>query len=226
MIGDCPKAKLKGMERAFYKSFYVYGRDDPQRGYEKMTDLVRVSFLFDDFVDLYKCYDVIDTLSEQTLGGLLRVKDRFQPPSMPFGYRDMLINVMCPRSKIVAEIQLHFVGFYKYKKISHRMYKRARLFQREEGNLAYDYADTQVRPKFGTKKVYEVTPDDVDGGGDQKEGDDWRALLKKWGLSMFADKFEENGWDDPEFWHEMTDEELKDVMKMKGGHLKKWKHRL
>merc|ERR1711997_968309 len=100
---------------------------------------------------------------------------------MPFGYRDMLINVMCPRSKIVAEIQLHFVGFYKYKKISHRMYKRARLFQREEGNLAYDYADAQVRPKFGTKKVYEVTADD---------NQDWRALLDKWGLSMFADAFE------------------------------------
>ena len=140
-----PKAKLKGMERAFYKSFYVYGKDDDE-GYKRMTDLVRVSLVFETFEDLYKCYDVIETVSEQTLGGVLRVKDRFHPRTVPFGYRDLLINVMwyapyivfvlfcvvlhfCPRalspkSKIVAEIQLHFMPFYKYKKISHKMYKR------------------------------------------------------------------------------------------------------
>ena len=93
MKEERPKAKLKGMERAFYKSFYVYGKDDAE-GYKRMTDLVRVSLIFDTFEDLYKCYDVIDILSEQTLGGLLRVKDRFHPRSVPFGYRDMLINVM------------------------------------------------------------------------------------------------------------------------------------
>merc|ERR1712173_324804 len=124
-------------------------------------------------------------------------------------------NVMCPSSKIVAEIQLHFVGFYKYKKISHRMYKRARLFQREEGNLAYDYADAQVRPKLGTQQVYEVKPEDVDGDDDQKDDGDWRSLLDKWGFSKFADAFEENGCDDPRFWHEMTDQELKEDMGMK-----------
>ena len=93
MMEERPKAKLKGMERAFYKSFYVYGRKDP-KGYQRMTDLVRVSLGFDNFVDLYKCFDVIDLLSEQTLGGLLRVKDRFHPRSVPFGYRDLLINVL------------------------------------------------------------------------------------------------------------------------------------
>lgn len=93
MKEDRPKAKLKGMDRAFYKAFYVYGKDDDE-GYQRMTDLVRVSLVFDTFEDLYKCFDVLDILSEQTLGGLLRVKDRFHPQTVPFGYRDLLINVM------------------------------------------------------------------------------------------------------------------------------------
>ena len=93
MMEERPKAKLKGMERAFYKSFYVYGKDDFE-GYKRMTDLVRVSLVFETFEDLYKCFDILDTISETTLGGLLRVKDRFHPRSVPFGYRDLLINVM------------------------------------------------------------------------------------------------------------------------------------
>ena len=36
-------------------------------------------------------------------------------------------SVHSPKSKIVAEIQLHFLTFYKYKKISHKMYKRGML---------------------------------------------------------------------------------------------------
>ena len=105
MKEERPKAKLKGMERAFYKSFYVYGKDDVE-GYKRMTDLVRVSLVFETFEDLYKCYDVIDTLSEQTLGGVLRVKDRFHPRSVPFGYRDLLINVMWYGTYILSA---HFV---------------------------------------------------------------------------------------------------------------------
>jgi len=58
MKEERPKAKLKGMERAFYKSFYVYGKED-NKGYEKMTDLVRVSLVFNTFEDLYKCFNAL-----------------------------------------------------------------------------------------------------------------------------------------------------------------------
>merc|ERR1712106_962876 len=34
--------------------------------------------------------------------------------------------------------------------------------------------------------------------------EDRRALLDKWGLSKFVDKFEDNGYDDPRFWPEIT----------------------
>eukprot|EP01084_Bolivina_argentea_P060489 110514_1 len=107
-------AKCKKIERAFYKAFYVY---PDKNGYKQMTDILRCSLVFDNFENLYKCFSVIEILAEQTSGGILRVKDRYHPTTMPFGYRDLLINIFCPESTIVAEIQLHFVEFYKYKTI-------------------------------------------------------------------------------------------------------------
>jgi len=47
------------------------------------------------------------------------------------------------------------------------------------------------------------------------------ALLAKWGMSRYWKKMEEDGWDDPRDWHEMTTEDLKEVG-FKGGHLRKW----
>jgi len=127
----------------------------------------------------------------------------------------------------VAEIQLHHKLFYKHKKISHKMYKRARLFERPEGNLAYNYADTFLRPKLGTQKVYEVTKDDMGGDDDAKgnESDeevDFRTLLNKWGFGKFADVFEENGYEDPSFWSEIPEEELVDDLGFKKGHIRRW----
>ena len=75
--------------------------------------------------------------------------------------------------------------------------------------------------------MYELTKDDMAGDDDAKENeseeeDDWKTLLTKWGLAKFADAFEEEGYDDPQFWHEISENDLKDDMGMKKGHLKKW----
>eukprot|EP01083_Nonionella_stella_P030323 83151_1 len=123
-------AKAKNIERAFYKAFYVYARDKKEsEGFKEMTDVLRCSLVFDDFNALYRCFTVIEELAkENDNGGILRCKDRFAGEKVPFGYRDLLINIYCPGSKIVCEIQLQHQMFYKYKKISHIMYKKARLF--------------------------------------------------------------------------------------------------
>eukprot|EP01084_Bolivina_argentea_P171390 296940_1 len=101
-------AHCKKIERAFYKAFYVYSSEANDEGYKEMTDVIRCSIVFDNFEDLYKAYMVIEEIAEKDLdGGILRLKDRFNPQHMPFGYRDLLINVYCPGSKIVCEMQLH-----------------------------------------------------------------------------------------------------------------------
>ena len=173
---------------------------------------------------MYKAYAIIEEVAEKDLpGGILRLKDRFNPKEMPFGYRDLLINVYCPGCKIVCEMQLHHKLFYQLKKISHRMYVKARLFEREGYNAAYQYATTYVKPRVGDK-CYEISDDDVvyalpgtkTGGGDDAKGDDddeevdWRGLLKSWKLDKYADKFEDEGWDDPEDWNELSVEILRD----------------
>ena len=105
----------------------------------------------------------------------------------------------------------------------------ARLFEREEGNLAYDYGDKFLRPKLGTQKVYVITKDDNSDGdmhrskaNDSDEDENWKELLTKWGLKKFIDAFDDNGYDDPQFWHEIEESELTDDMGMKKGHLRKW----
>jgi len=119
-------AKEKNIERAFYKSYYVYGAIYGKQGYEQMTDLLRCSIVFDNFIDLYKCYGIIEEITKSNgSGGILRVKDRFDPENIAFGYRDMLINVTVPEHGIICEIQLHHNLFYQHKKISHEMYKKS-----------------------------------------------------------------------------------------------------
>jgi len=48
------KVSCKNIERAFYKTYYVYMGDHKQ-----MTDLMRCSFVFDNFVDLYRAFSIM-----------------------------------------------------------------------------------------------------------------------------------------------------------------------
>lgn len=218
-IMESSGAKEKNIERAFYKSFYVYTGDDGKSdmGFQRMTDLLRASLVFDDWENMYRCFAVIEQMAKE-FGGILRVKDRFNPQNMEFGYRDLLINVNCPKSKvpIVCEIQLHHKMFYKFKKISHSMYKKARIFQIGDKNLAYQYADEHIRAVVGDK-TYEVE--------EEKEEDPNIAsknLLAEWNLSQYAEKLiDEEGWDDPAFWTDLKEEHLKE-MGFKPGQINKF----
>merc|ERR1712228_677877 len=169
---------------------------------------------------------IIELLAEQSVGGILRVKDRFHLQHIPFGYRDMLINVVCPGSKIVTEIQLHFEPLSKYKKISHAMYKRARLFERETENLAYKYSTKYLRPKIGSNKFYEPSKDDMIDDDDQenetKAVKSFDVLLQEWGLEKYIEKMRDEGWDDVRDWIDLTDDDLKNDIGFSKGHIRKW----
>ena len=172
---------------------------------------------------------MIEEIADKELdGGILRLKDRFNPKQMPFGYRDLLINVYCPGCKIVCEVQLHHVLFYNFKKISHRMYVKARLFEREGYNEAYRYADQYVRPRV-KDRCYQVQDDDFErqeSAPDSKEQEEeeeinFRDLLKSWKLDKYADMMEEEGWEDPIDWKKLTEDEFKDDLGFSKGM--RWK---
>jgi len=158
----------KSIDRAFYKAFYVYGEKFGDAGYQHMTDVMRCSLVFDNFFDLYRCFALIERLckTDEIAGGILRVKDRFHPARVPFGYRDLMINIYAPESKIVAEIQLHHALFYRHKQVSHDVYKKARLFEEGDVNMAYLYADQNMRSVVA-QRVYAVQ-DEVDEKVEEK----------------------------------------------------------
>eukprot|EP01083_Nonionella_stella_P163184 536322_1 len=230
-------ARGKNIERAFYKSFYVYSVTHGDEGFKQMTDVLRCSLVFDSFNDLYQCFGVIEQLSKaNNNGGILRCKDRFDPGKVIFGYRDILINMYCPGSKVVTEIQLHHTLFYKRKKISHTMYKKARLFEENEENMAYKYADEHIRKVIGDK-IYEIqdgdeNDDDYDEEKDEDEDDIFEehecemsaeALFEKWKLTKYTQSFiEDEGFDEPEIWVDITLNELKGDYGFKAGHAKKF----
>ncbi|ETO13613.1 hypothetical protein RFI_23753 [Reticulomyxa filosa] len=106
------KVVVKNVERTFYKTnyviiyvhffwycfekkktYYVYRGDHTQ-----LTDLLRCSFVFDSFADLYKAFSVLEEVASKNddVKGILRAKDRFTPANVPFGYRDLLVNLYCP----------------------------------------------------------------------------------------------------------------------------------
>eukprot|EP01083_Nonionella_stella_P272746 925022_1 len=161
-------AKSKGIERAFYKTFYVYNGD-----FKRMLDMLRCSFVFDNFEDLYNAVVIFDEYSKSKCDGILRIKDRFEAKTIPFGYRDLMINTRCPNSKIICEIQFHHSQFYKLKKPSHAMYKKARLFEYDGKNDAYEYAQIHIRPN---KKDATLTVDDDAQNDDDVMGMDLHGL--------------------------------------------------
>eukprot|EP01083_Nonionella_stella_P307433 1080443_1 len=149
------EGQKKGIERAFYKSFYSY--HDKEDGFRYLTDILRCSIKFVDFENLYRAFQYIHEEMKDKLE-ILRVKDTFNSPSEPNGYRHLMINVLVKGEDvlegIICEIQLHHETFYDAKRVSHRMYKKTRLFDTEHGNEAYNYAVKYVRPVIGRFKVY------------------------------------------------------------------------
>ncbi|ETO32152.1 hypothetical protein RFI_04962 [Reticulomyxa filosa] len=146
-----------------------------------MTDLMRCSFVFDNFVDLYRAFSIVKKMANENTsikGGILRAKDRFNPKEVAFGYRDLLVNLNCPGTGLVCEVQFHHEIFYKYKKDSHYVYKRARLFEMGDRNMAYDYVTEHIKPKIGKNEQYVPRNFDKDQGSDEEGGEEGKTTTK------------------------------------------------
>ena len=190
---------------------------------------------------MYRCYGIIEELAKSNgSGGILRVKDRFNPVHMDFGYRDMLINIKCKGSHIIAEVQLHHDLFYRYKAASHNMYKKgtfvfvifialfsvfcllihtARLFEVNKVNLAYIYARKNLRNVVGDK-VYAI-----DDEKKETEDDPWE-LLDQWKLDQYGEMLiEQEGYDIVAEWKGISEQELRNMEADDGwGNKIKWKN--
>ena len=159
---NCSGAKIKGVSRAFYKTYFEYDGD-----IGKLTDLLRCSFVFKSFEHLYGAMKIVHE-SWQSEGGLIRVKNRFisgeaddekekkqgEENFVRFGYRDVIANVYAPESNktVVCELQFHHEFFYSNKKPSHEVYKTSRLFEGKDNNLAYEFAKLHYKNEIIRKQ--------------------------------------------------------------------------
>ena len=98
----------------------------------------------------------------------------------------------------------------------------ARLFEVEDENLAYLYAEQHIR-KFVGDKVYQYD-EAKEGSDDEEEAEvNVRDILKKWKLEQYADTLiDDQGYEDIEDWKSLTEDELINDIKMKKGHAKKF----
>jgi len=183
------KVSCKNIERTFYKTYYVYAGDHKQ-----MTDLMRCSFVFDNFVDLYRSFAIMKNLTNNDAamkGGILRAKDRFNPKDIPFGYRDLLVNINCPGTNLVCEVQFHHEIFYQYKRDSHYVYKRARLFEVDNRNLVHEYATEHIKPKVGENERYVPRAHKHRGNDSDEENQDGEGKETTKGEDVPKDTFED-----------------------------------
>jgi len=83
-------------------------------------------------------------------------------------------------------------------------------------NTANEEQETK-EPNDDRKEEKTADPDDADDAEPMSA----EELLTKYKLQKFWPKFEEEGWDDVQDWHEMTADDLKELG-IKGGNAKKW----
>merc|ERR1719382_484227 len=111
---------------------------------------------------------------------------------------------------MVCELQLHHKLFYRHKKISHSMYKIARIFEVGDENLAYNYADQNIRSVVGDK-VYKV-----EEKKDDLEEEDGAEAVRVWlrdtvKLEQYFDALLEEGYERLEDFEDIEEDELIDV---------------
>merc|ERR1711964_257236 len=98
---------MKSPGRSVYKFLYLYDADP-----RKLTDILRVSFVFKSLEDLYRAVAVFNKDYE-----IKAVQDNFCQSYSKSGYRDLKLLVVIPGSEsgMIGEIQLHIHEIFKAK---------------------------------------------------------------------------------------------------------------
>lgn len=100
---------------------------------ERITDLARATIVANDVASLMTAYETLNR--EATV---VKVKNRFKTPAES-GYRDLNVLIQLPKTKIIAEVQLHLAAIAEVKSgAEHKLYEQiqgiersARLEQRD-----------------------------------------------------------------------------------------------
>ncbi|MDA0118765.1 phosphoribosylglycinamide formyltransferase [Vibrio sp. T11.5] len=128
---DAYFAGVKSADRAKQKIAYELDGDT-----ERITDLARATIVANDIESLMSAYEVLNR--ETTV---VKVKNRFKKPGAS-GYRDLNLLVQLPKTKIVAEVQLHLKAIADVKSgPEHDLYERIQKIERQAASESRDISE-------------------------------------------------------------------------------------
>ncbi|KJY83355.1 phosphoribosylglycinamide formyltransferase [Vibrio galatheae] len=142
-------AGVKSADRAKEKITYELGGQA-----ERITDLARATIVADDIEGLMSAYEVLNR--ETTI---VKVKNRFKKPAAS-GYRDLNILVQLPKTKLIAEVQLHLKAIADVKSgAEHDIYERIQKIERAafvEGRRFHEFELAQIsKMRSESKALYQ-----------------------------------------------------------------------
>ncbi|WP_173424733.1 RelA/SpoT domain-containing protein [Photobacterium sanctipauli] len=92
---------------------------------DKITDLARASIVADDIPSLVQAFELMNKEVE-----IVAIKNRFKSPTES-GYRDLKMLVQLPKSKMIAEVQLHLSAISTVKNgEEHEIYEQVQHIER------------------------------------------------------------------------------------------------
>ncbi|KGY12652.1 phosphoribosylglycinamide formyltransferase [Vibrio tubiashii] len=101
---------------------------------ERITDLARATIVANDIQGIVSAFEVLNR--ETTI---VSVKNRFKKPAAS-GYRDLNVLVQLPKTKLIAEVQIHLKAIADVKSgPEHEIYKRIQKIERAAANEARDF---------------------------------------------------------------------------------------
>ncbi|MEI6858186.1 MAG: RelA/SpoT domain-containing protein [Shewanella sp.] len=107
-----------------------------------LTDLARASIITSNIHDLVTAYEALTNQAQ-----IIKVKNRFASPK-DSGYRDLNVLIRLPKSKMIAEIQLHLSEIANIKNgAEHQVYEQVQSIEMtamEESRGLNDFEQAQV----------------------------------------------------------------------------------
>lgn len=106
---------------------------------ERITDLARATIVANDIESLMTVYEV---LSRETT--IVNVKNRFKSPKAS-GYRDLNLLVQLPKTKLVAEVQIHLKAIADVKNgAEHDFYEKIQTIERRAASQSREMSEFEV----------------------------------------------------------------------------------
>ncbi|MCL9776684.1 RelA/SpoT domain-containing protein [Vibrio methylphosphonaticus] len=127
-------AGVKSSERALNKiNTELNGQVD------QITDLARATIVANDVSSLVSAFEALSREAK-----VVRVKNRFKSPN-PSGYRDLNILVELPKTRIIAEVQLHLKAIAEVKSgPEHDLYQVIQGIERNAASLGRSLNDIET----------------------------------------------------------------------------------